>query len=422
MELERENCLRAHGNNRPSVFVTEELMSSYDKARQMHAGELSGEIEDYGDHGRGNFKGYIENKRSDMINSEKCIDCFLVNSCCICDAVRNIYQSAIHDIFGTHIELFMHYKEWGRSSNTGKLMQVGLPFNCTTSIYGLPEDQQGLSESLSKQPSLILYPRSDARPISEYCELFHEMQGRVNLVVIDSTWPQSHAMDKSLPAHIPRVTIGEMILGPSEFLNRKQSKNKAKVSTLEAVVLALRALGYHTPEQLDAFTQSLRYGVDAMLRQGGKPPAYGNIIIPQARGCTGPFSIHTIHKPSMCLVCHATKDMGANFRNVGVRKKAISSEQGVLLRSGIHLSTKTSDVATGKADENGVYSGDGDGTNRSPYQSVCHDANDADCNSTTTPDSKAVDIDDATSSTVSYRVWRCSSCKEYFTTSLSSSA
>eukprot|EP01031_Cornospumella_fuschlensis_P033967 gene33967-41104_t len=348
---------------------------------------------------RGDFKRYIDYKRQEMIKGEKCLDCFLAKSCCVCGKVREIYQSAFRVNFNTRIELYMHYKEWGRSSNTGKLMQVGMPSCCTTSIYGLPEDQQRLSESLTKGPTLILYPRSDARPISEYSAWFREAVGRVNLVVIDSTWPQSHAMDKSLPAHVPRVKIDEMILGPSEFLNRKQSKNKSKVSTLEAVVMALKALGFHSAEQLDAFTESLRYGVDAMLRQGGKPPAYGNIIIPKASGYTGPYNISTVEKPTTCLICHATKDMGVNFRNVGVRKRLMSAQQEALHDDGVHLVTDCR-YASNTADHSDVQ-----------------DTSDSGKGKAQDPKDASQDAPGSDELMVSYRVWKCSSCKQYFSPS-----
>eukprot|EP01039_Chlorochromonas_danica_P002881 gene2880-3146_t len=273
----------------------------------------------------------IRMKKEQMEREGKCSHCFLFLPYCLCRATAEIFGPLRQQsLLRTHLHLYMHYKEWGRSSNTGKLMQVGLLDKlCTTTIYGLEEEEQRLEESLLCRPSIILYPRGDSLPISSLREWYEQHGGDVQVVVIDSTWPQSHAMDRRLPSSIPRVRIDEMVSGPSGFLNRKQSINQSKVSTIESVSMALRALGA-TEEALQPFQQALHYGVDAVLRQAGRKPVYGNVIVPQqVREVAGNYMRPTIVKPTRCPHCERTvQKNGVNFRNVGVRRKRRSSEGG----------------------------------------------------------------------------------------------
>ena len=76
-------------------------------------------------------------------------------------------------------------------------------------------------------------------------------------------------MNKSLPENIPRVNISSMIRGPSRFLNRKQNLDGRKVSTLEAVMFALEAVG-ESELVLGGLNNALRTTVNAVGRQGGK--------------------------------------------------------------------------------------------------------------------------------------------------------
>jgi DTW domain-containing protein YfiP len=180
----------------------------------------------------------LEVRIDQMENRSKCKTCFLNNAICICSAVKKIFEdSASKGDSNYDIKVFMHSKEWGRASNTGKLLPLGMK-NASLSLYGIESDRIALLEQLSTNPSLILYPNKDAKPLSEYKDWFAQTSAegkRVTICVIDSTWGQSVAMDKSLPAHIPRVKIDEMVLKPSLFLNRKQSKERVEAKRVSTV-------------------------------------------------------------------------------------------------------------------------------------------------------------------------------------------
>lgn len=335
----------------------------------------------------------ILQKSQMMAENHRCSKCFLSLIYCICSRVRSIVdesasnlstedpQISIHRNINYHI--FMHFKEWGRASNTGKLLPICLPEKASIEIYGIQNEFDQLCKTLQEKPSLILYPTADAKPISEYKNWVKEHNGDVHICVIDSTWIQSHAMEKSLPADVPRVKIDEMIFGPSKFLNRKQSKNKNKVSTIESVIMALKALGLSEVE-LVPLEKSFEYGVDAMLRQGGKKPAFGNVIKPMTQaqdGSTvrGPYTAPRIIKPKVCLRCGITGD-SINFKNVGIRRKTYEDESAV------------------KRDHNGNPIAAS--TTHAPFVSEFSEE-------------YSMKMSDIMQKKI-YRVWRCPSCQNYF--------
>jgi DTW domain-containing protein YfiP len=138
---------------------------------------------------------------------DKCPTCWLKRPLCMCSKIRDIFER--NDKIKSNVALLMHSKEYGRASNTGKIMRIGLGEDkVSLAIFGSRRDEAELERQLTTSPSIILYPGVDSVDISTYKDWFieHTRAGRsVNLCVIDSTWPQSQAMNKALPASIPRV-------------------------------------------------------------------------------------------------------------------------------------------------------------------------------------------------------------------------
>jgi DTW domain-containing protein YfiP len=268
----------------------------------------------------------LAKNRIELEATGKCINCFLPLQICICSRIRGVFEDNLSRP-KARFEVFMHNKEWGRGSNTGKLLTVGLPQQSNMYIFGDKDSQTKLSQHLSDQPSLILYPSKSSEPISNYVDWYNQ-HSTVNLCVLDSTWSQSLAMDRALPSHIPRVRVDDFVSGSSQFLNRKQSDVPGRVSTLEAVAIALQALG--EPEAvIKPLYDALHISVDAMLRIRGHKTAYGNNFVGQiatagtgtagADGVRGPFSERIVARPERCPQCSASKETTI-FRNLGVRK------------------------------------------------------------------------------------------------------
>lgn len=262
-----------------------------------------------------------ESRRSGLVTDGRCCDCFLPFQMCICKQVGDFFQTTPFTP-KANLHIYMHYKEWGRASNTGKLMAKGMPDNCKVHIFGVKEQHDALIEELRSKPSLILFPSSSATSIADYSDLYAKSGGNLNICVIDSTWSQAGTMEKSLPADIPRVKVDDFVLKASEFLNRKQSQ-EGRVSTIEAVILALQALG-EAPEQLLAMQQSLRLSVDVVSRLRGRGEHYGNSFVSNMINFTSsdghdPYTKPKITRPESCPHCHATSSTTI-FKNIGLRK------------------------------------------------------------------------------------------------------
>ncbi len=253
----------------------------------------------------------LKKKEVDLFEHNRCFNCFMTKGLCICSQTKAIYTRAKAKL-KTNITVLMHCKEWGRASNTGKLMAIGMPETTSTVIFGSKSDEERMIKSFSDSPVLILYPSATSRPITEYKEWF-QLQPTVTLCVLDSTWTQSGALNKLLPENIPRVWIDDQVDGPSLFLNRKQSETKTKVSTIEAVALALSALGEDS-DAVKPLYESLQLSVDAVLQLRGRDNAYGNRLV-------NADSKPTVAKPTVCPLCSATAADTA-FKNMGLHPLA----------------------------------------------------------------------------------------------------
>eukprot|EP00597_Dinobryon_sp_UTEXLB2267_P006457 CAMPEP_0170059054 /NCGR_PEP_ID=MMETSP0019_2-20121128/1461_1 /TAXON_ID=98059 /ORGANISM="Dinobryon sp., Strain UTEXLB2267" /LENGTH=298 /DNA_ID=CAMNT_0010264179 /DNA_START=184 /DNA_END=1077 /DNA_ORIENTATION=- len=270
------------------------------------------------------------------MEENKCLNCFMFNPLCICQKVKEVFSNNVgsrETNVKASVAIFMHYKEWGRSSNTGKIFQIGMHHKSTLGLYGVEESESHFIENLSKSPVLVLYPSSRAKPISEFKE-WYQSTPNVTLCVLDSTWTQSAALDKAIPSHIPRVKVDDFVSAPSQFLNRKQSQNKSRVSTVEAVAIALSALG-EPPEAIEPFFKALQLSVDSVLTQNGRLPAYGARIVPQlslTASSNGPFTVPSIEKPQQCPLCKATQ-LESNFKNMGTHKRSRNTPKPAPLTS-----------------------------------------------------------------------------------------
>jgi len=278
----------------------------------------------------------IEKKRSSLVTKNKCISCYLSSTMCICSQVKDFFStipSSCHP--KASIDVFMHYKEWGRASNTGKLLPIGLPDHSKIYMYGRKPDYELLVDKLTSSPSVILYPSDSSIPITDFQSLYNNNNNNnynhnydFNICVIDSTWSQSQAMDRCLPRHIPRVNINNFINSPSLFLNRRQvladdnpSNVGMKISTVEALALALKALDVDR-RLVDGLYQALKLSVDATFRQNGKQTMYGHNFIDQISNVTvhnGPYTASSVKRPSQCFRCGASS-LTTIFKNMGLRK------------------------------------------------------------------------------------------------------
>lgn len=345
----------------------------------------------------------IEKKRSSLVTKNKCISCYLSTTMCICSQVKEFFStipSSSHP--KASIDVFMHYKEWGRASNTGKLLPIGIPDHSKIYMYGRKPDYELLVNKLTSTPSVILYPSDSSISITDFQSLYHNNNSNnynhnndFNICVIDSTWSQSQAMDRCLPLHIPRVNINNFINSPSLFLNRRQvladdnpSNVGMKISTVEALALALKALDVDR-RLVDGLYQALKLSVDATFRQNGRQTIYGHNFIDQISNATvhnGPYTASSVKRPTQCFRCGASS-LTTIFKNMGLRKVMMP------------YTTTTLDGSTIVSHDDDA---DDDGHGGSHRRDDGEDA------------SGGVDGEQL------IRVWKCSDCMQFFQTTESS--
>ena len=161
----------------------------------------------------------------------RCSRCWLRHAQCVCSRLAPLAGVATNRV---DVALSVHYKEWGCTKSTAKLLPLVLE-GCRATVYPI--------EPLlppRRGPTLLLFPGEGSQPASSLREWAAAQQERVTLVVVDGTWSQARTMARQL-AGVTRVHVSEGA-GESLVLHRKQPR-LGHVSTLEATALALRELG-----------------------------------------------------------------------------------------------------------------------------------------------------------------------------------
>jgi len=268
----------------------------------------------------------VERRVDSLRAKNRCERCWMSNVLCVCQPVSSLWKDVQRP--RTRIALFFHYKEFGRASNTGKLMQIGM--DAPSFVLGNPNDEKALNELLASCPSAVLFPsassvsletwKSDNIPLASA----DFANNPPLLCVLDGTWTQAASMNRAISPLIPRVKLDALISKPSEFLSRKQN-SETRISTIEAAALALAELG-EDKEIVECLTNSLRLSVDALLIQGGRTVAFGSDIRPnvdKAVDGPAPYTPPSVLKPTTCPnpLCSAPDSVPPKgFKNLGIRR------------------------------------------------------------------------------------------------------
>ena len=195
--------------------------------------------------------------------------------------------------------IWTHHDEWGRTSNTGSLLPLGLE-DCDMLMKGLKEHEEVMNELLNRKDLIpvVLWPgKSNAstefsadgkletsiveKATTTIPDLLQQLTGistesegtnnsdtprKIVLITIEGTWNNARKMANKLPPNVLRLDLGEkiaanisMLSSKSELLPptssspsllaplRRQGKGKfgwaSNVSTLEATIIALLELG-----------------------------------------------------------------------------------------------------------------------------------------------------------------------------------
>jgi DTW domain-containing protein YfiP len=175
---------------------------------------------------------YVE--KIESFKSERwCDSCWLLKHLCICGQI-----SALESTMPVKFHLFLHYKEFKRTSNTGILIKKLFP-NSGVYISGYQEDKEKLYSEISDKPNVcVLYPGDKSINLEAWLETC--IEGEKQFILLDSTWNQGRKLLNSLPKNIPRV---KLVSSASSLIKCKKQANKGYFSTLECAALILKAAG-----------------------------------------------------------------------------------------------------------------------------------------------------------------------------------
>jgi len=247
----------------------------------------------------------------------RCMACWVTRAHCMCARLRSLRVTTEK----LDVLVAVHYKEYGKASNTAKLLPHLLAAgeatggavasgSCSLCVYPIEPLQERLRVA---GPTLLLWPGEDSVPAAELRPWVAAQGRRVTLLVIDGSWGHARAMARCVPASVRRVSVSAHVSGPSLFSHNRRQPTPERVSTLEAVGLALTALG--EAADMRPLLEALRLQVDVALAHHGEPAAFGHDTTPDPAAAALPHSpkmAAVVARPESCPLCQA---MGT-FKNV----------------------------------------------------------------------------------------------------------
>lgn len=304
---------------------------------------------------------------STILGKSKCIRCYMHKCLCVCSVVAKIaakYALNLHPQL--EIQVFMHYKEIGRPSNTGKIVRLLHPTHTIEYTYGTPDSLDMIARLIANN-GFILFPDKESIPLSLSTfspdiilnesnipiESIIPVQSKVDsikasnnskkniLCIIDATWREAKTMNKWIPSSIPRVhlptstTLQGSVQGSEDslYLTRKRAilaSNTSTFSTIEAVSKSFDILHpYHNGKHSQLGNEVLRHCVDAVFKQRGVATPYGSDIQPvfsddpdddsHSNLSGGAYVKPQVDRPSSCPSCSSS----TRFKNMGVHAGGI---------------------------------------------------------------------------------------------------
>ncbi len=159
----------------------------------------------------------------------RCPRCRVHQSLCICTLIPRLQTR-------TRLLLFIHRAEVRKPTNTGRLAADCL-VNSEVIVRGNEAQPSAPFNALPSSQPLLLFPREDAIPISE----FAACQRPITLIVPDGTWRQAAKVRNRVPgmAEIPCVSLPK---GPPSLYRLRTETQDGGLATIEAVARAMGVL------------------------------------------------------------------------------------------------------------------------------------------------------------------------------------
>ncbi|MCH9686500.1 MAG: DTW domain-containing protein [Deltaproteobacteria bacterium] len=162
-----------------------------------------------------------------------CYRCLRPAVSCVCALVTPVDNC-------TPVVIVQHPRERRHPFGTVRLLRLGLR-NAEVHVASRGAEGQALCPPCAPSGAVLLYPAPTATPLPELRE------PPSTLVVVDGTWPSSRLLLRRNPwlQALPRVALTPT--RPGRYRIRKAPRPGFQLSTIEAVVEALRVLEPDTP-------------------------------------------------------------------------------------------------------------------------------------------------------------------------------
>lgn len=234
-----------------------------------------------------------------------CTKCWTYLPICVC----NLFQKKASLPQGVEkVIVWTHHGEWGRTSNTGSLLPLGLE-DTVMLMKGLDEHEDFMQDLFAKEDitPVVLWPGKEGEGDDDVLTVsapelrrnFLDMKGQSNncdrperivLISIESTWSNARKMVNKLPKNVLRLDLKDEVAAhfttkpsPLSVSNKStaspsllaplrrqgEGSKRDNVSTVEATVIALLALGLD-PEDSSRILDVAQTKVDRLMEYTGK--------------------------------------------------------------------------------------------------------------------------------------------------------
>ena len=178
----------------------------------------------------------------------KCQKCMQVEQLCVCNVITPVMTA-------TKVVVIMHFREFDKSSNTGRLVINGLQ-NSEIRIHGLKDVPLDTTDFHNdKYRKMFLFPRESAAELTP--DMLTNDPRPVMLIIPDGNWKQASRMYTRI-GRINKFECVKLPLGPPVEHEMRCNKSPERLNTFEAIVRAMEIIeGKHVRDQLNILHKTM---------------------------------------------------------------------------------------------------------------------------------------------------------------------
>lgn len=171
-----------------------------------------------------------------------CQACWLLHHLCICKSLTRVSN------FPHNVAIYMHFREYKRTTNTGIIAHNILPQNSKIFYYGVNQEALKFTNYLEEGlfDVCALFPSKDAMDIGEWMNS-RSGDRPIKVVLLDGSWTQGKKMVKHIPEWVTKVKLSPE--KPSMYKGKQQEVG-VRLSTIEALALFFKQTGNDISETL----------------------------------------------------------------------------------------------------------------------------------------------------------------------------